>query len=61
MDLITTSQLVLRTGLSRVTIWRYGRRYDDFPKPIVIGGIKRWVSQEIDDWLLSHRSNAGEN
>lgn len=56
MDLVTTSELAKRARLSRVTIWRYRRRYSDFPKPIVIGGINRWISDEIDDWFLSHRS-----
>lgn len=53
---ISTKELVARTGLSKATIWRYRRRYPDFPKPISIGDtVLRWVVEEIDAWMLAHR------
>lgn len=58
---ISTNSLVERTGLSKPTIWRYSKRYSDFPKPVIIGTLKRWVCSEIDDWLLAHRSGDGES
>lgn len=57
MMFISTSEFVERTGLSRPTIWRYSKRYPDFPKPVVIGTLKRWVVTEIDGWLFAHRLN----
>jgi predicted DNA-binding transcriptional regulator AlpA len=60
MNLESTTNLVRRTGISRVTLWRYSKRFEDFPKPVIITGTKRFVTKEIDDWLLSHRFNAGE-
>lgn len=55
--LITTNEVLKRTGLSKPTIWRYRQRYSSFPKPIVISGSShlRWVAGEIDDWFLSRR------
>jgi predicted DNA-binding transcriptional regulator AlpA len=55
---ITTTELVNRTGLSKTTIWRYRKRYPAFPRPISIGhnnNFLRWVAEEVDAWLLSHR------
>lgn len=54
---ITTSELAKRTGLSKPTLWRYRKRYQDFPKPICIEGssVLRWVSEEVDHWLLAKR------
>jgi predicted DNA-binding transcriptional regulator AlpA len=60
MEFQTTTEVSARTGISRVTLWRYSKRFHDFPRPVLIGGVKRWVSKEIDDWLLSHRTNEGE-
>lgn len=54
---ITTSELSARTGLSKPTLWRYRKRYSDFPKPISIEGssVLRWVAEEIDEWFLARR------
>jgi predicted DNA-binding transcriptional regulator AlpA len=53
---VSTAELVARTGLSKATIWRMRKRHPDFPKPIVLGGtLVRWVTDEIDAWMLSHR------
>ena len=55
---ITTSQLSVRTGLSKPTLWRYRQRYSDFPKPICIEGSSalRWVVEEVDAWFLARRA-----
>lgn len=54
---ITTTELVARTGLSKATIWRYRKRYTNFPKPIEINGssVLRWVAEEVDAWMLGCR------
>ncbi len=55
---ISTNEVVERTGLSKPTIWRYRRRYSDFPNPISFEGsnVLRWVTEEVDDWFLSRRA-----
>ena len=55
---ISNSELAKRTGLSKPTIWRYRKRYADFPKPISIEGssVLRWVSEEVDAWFLARRA-----
>lgn len=55
MILLSTSQLAEKTSLSRVTLWRFRRRFPDFPKPVRLGSNLRWVESEIDDWFLRHR------
>lgn len=54
---ITTTDLASRTGLSKVTIWRYRKRYRDFPQPIEIEGssVLRWVAEDVDAWMLGRR------
>ncbi|MEQ1907685.1 MAG: AlpA family phage regulatory protein [Vicinamibacterales bacterium] len=42
-----------RTGLSRSTIWRLGRR-GTFPKHRRISlGAVGWLAQEVDQWIRS--------
>jgi len=54
---VTTTEITRRTGLSKPTIWRYRRRFSDFPKPIIVEGSSslRWVAEEVDNWLLSRQ------
>ena len=53
---ISTTEFSERTGLSKPTIWRYRKRYSDFPKPICIDDtVLRWVADEVDAWMLSRR------
>lgn len=56
---LTTSELAERLGLSKPTLWRYRKRFPDFPKPIEIEGssVLRWVSEEVDSWFLARRKN----
>lgn len=41
--------------VSKSTLWRFRRRYPDFPKPIMLNNYPRWVVEEIDAWLLRRR------
>lgn len=54
---ISTNELAERTGLSKPTLWRYRKRYADFPKPICIEGssVLLWVGEEVDAWFLARR------
>lgn len=44
-------------GVSRVSVWRYARRFPDFPKPYRLSnGATRWREAEIEAWLASRRA-----
>ena len=59
MQLITTIEATERYRLSRSSIWRYRRRYPDFPRPIELNGFHlRWPVEELDVWFSSHRESA---
>lgn len=56
MQLLSNNDLAKRVQLSKSTLWRFRRRYPDFPKPILINGTRpRWVAEEIDAWFLARR------
>lgn len=40
--------------ISRSTLWRI-MRHEDFPKPVVLMGLKRWRREEIETWLRSRQ------
>ena len=43
--------------ISRSTLWRIMRQ-EDFPKPVVLMGLKRWRREEIETWLRSRQDEA---
>lgn len=43
--------------VSRSTLWRI-MRHEDFPKPVVLMGLKRWRREEIETWLRSRQDDA---
>lgn len=58
--LITTAEFCQTYKVSRVTIWRFRRRYRDFPKPMGINGFNlRWDAGEVADWFR-RRTVAGQ-
>lgn len=61
--IISTTELSKRVSLSKPTLWRYRKRYPDFPRPIVIEGSSslRWVTEEVDAWFLARRKNVEGN
>ena len=61
MNLMTNSELASYLRLSKPTLWRYRKRYPDFPEPIIIkgSGVLRWVADEVNAWLLANRNNEG--
>jgi predicted DNA-binding transcriptional regulator AlpA len=59
--LVSTKEAAKRVSISKTTLWRFGRRYEDFPRPIIIGGIKRYVTAELDHWFEAHRATGAEH
>jgi len=54
---LSTSQLAIKLGMSRTTIWRYTRNDPDFPKPFYFGRTtRRWCLADVEAWIES-RSN----
>jgi len=43
--------------VSRSTLWRI-MRHEDFPRPVVLLGLKRWRREEIERWLRSRQDEA---
>lgn len=43
-------------GISRSTFWRMSRR-DDFPKPVMVMGMKRWRCEDLELWLNGRQEN----
>jgi predicted DNA-binding transcriptional regulator AlpA len=56
-ELLTTHQVIERTGIPRASLKRYRNRIDDpFPAPLKIGDHNTlWRSDDVDNWL---RANA---
>ncbi|MFZ4857741.1 MAG: helix-turn-helix transcriptional regulator [Desulfuromonadaceae bacterium] len=40
--------------VSRATLWRM-LRYQDFPKPVVLMGCKRWRHEDFESWLEARK------
>jgi predicted DNA-binding transcriptional regulator AlpA len=38
-------------GISRPTFWRRTKDTPSFPKPVLIGGSKRWRQSDIEDYI----------
>ena len=43
--------------ISRSTLWRM-MRHMDFPKPVVLMGLKRWRTEDLESWLRARQENA---
>jgi len=44
-------------NVSRSTLWRMTQR-EDFPKPVLLMGLKRWRRDELESWLSSRQENS---
>lgn len=54
---LSASQVSIHLGVSRVTIWRYLKNDQSFPRPIAFGTrTRRWRLLEIEAWLQSRSS-----
>lgn len=45
--------------ISRSTLWRIMRQ-EDFPKPVILMGLKRWRREDIETWLRSRQDEVVE-
>lgn len=44
-------------NVSRSTLWRMTQQ-EDFPKPVILMGLKRWRRDELESWLSSRQEQA---
>ena len=44
--------------ISRTTLWRMMQQ-ENFPKPVIFRGMKRWRLEEIETWLRGRQEAAG--
>jgi predicted DNA-binding transcriptional regulator AlpA len=42
-------------NISRATLWRM-QRHQNFPKPVILMGCKRWRSGDLELWLEARKS-----
>lgn len=42
-------------NVSRATLWRI-LRHQNFPKPVVLMGCKRWRREDLESWLEARKS-----
>jgi predicted DNA-binding transcriptional regulator AlpA len=57
VSLMTRSDLMEFLGISPTTLWRLARQAD-FPRPVLVRGMKRWRRDEVDKWLNAGREVA---
>ena len=50
MRLIRISDVMLRTGLARPTIYKFIKT-KGFPKQVNLGRAASWVEDEVDSWI----------
>lgn len=54
-EILRVRDVLLRTGLSRSTIWRLVRK-GEFPAPLILSANAiGWASQEVEAWLGSRQ------
>ena len=56
-SLMKRSELMEFMGISPTTFWRLTRQVD-FPRPVLVRGMKRWRRDEVDNWLNAGREVA---
>ena len=59
MHLLTLEELRTRLAVSRTTCWRV-RSQPDFPRPVRIRGAVRFVTEDVEKWLVSNRDLGAE-
>ncbi len=51
------TDLAMRYGVARNTVWRWQRERDDFPRAISLSpGCRRWKLSEIEAWETEQKS-----
>lgn len=59
-NLLSIKQLIQKLGMSRSTIYALIKR-NDFPQPIKIGRLARWIESEIDDYIITKKTLRNQN
>lgn len=52
------TQVAVRYGVTRPTIYRWLTRYPSFPRPRKIGGATLFSIEQLDAWDAPHLNNA---
>jgi predicted DNA-binding transcriptional regulator AlpA len=55
--LMRTRDLMEFMNISRSTLWRL-TQLDDFPRPVILMGLKRWRQEELESWLSTRRDQS---
>jgi predicted DNA-binding transcriptional regulator AlpA len=56
VDLITADDIAQTLHLAVRTVREKVVRRPDFPRPIAVGGAKRWIRNEVHQWILKQRT-----
>ena len=59
MRLIPHQELCKELDISRQTLWRL-RRDAGFPEPVKLGSLLRFDADEVHEWLVTKKRQAGE-
>lgn len=59
-DLLSVKQLIQKLGIARSTIYALKKR-NDFPQPIKIGHLARWIESEVDDYIIAKKTIRNQN
>lgn len=51
MTLISLKQVTEKIGVGKSMIYKMIKD-GDFPRPVKIGSISRWVEEDVDAWLM---------
>ena len=53
--LLTSIEVAKELTVCERTIWKWTAA-GKFPKPLHLGGASRWVSKEVDEWIIAKAS-----
>jgi predicted DNA-binding transcriptional regulator AlpA len=50
--LLTSREVAKELGIAERSVWKWTAA-GELPKPVHMGGVTRWFTKEIDDWLVA--------
>lgn len=53
--LLKQTDLMEIMSISRATLWRM-LRHQNFPKPVILMGCKRWKAEDVALWIEARKS-----
>jgi len=54
-DPVGAQEIAERAGVQRDTVWKWRRRYADFPKPVMLNMGPVWEWAAVEQWVQAHR------